>query len=222
MITTASVLTVFLTVGLIKDSIYSTFLPLTRKGLFQLLSAHFGAGQCNIYSQQFLTQWGDMGLVVIIITMMIGGSASSTAGGFKLLRIGVFFKSVFADIKRLMQPKNSIIVDKIHHIQDIILTDKIVKNSVIIIMLYIFTHLIGALAGMLAGNSAIASLFEATSATANVGLSTGITNPAMPAYLKIVYIITMWMGRLEFIATFVLIASLYRDIKSQFTHEVII
>jgi trk system potassium uptake protein TrkH len=97
-----------------------------------------------------------------------------------------------------------------------------VKNSVIIILLYILTHLIGALAGMLAGNSAISSLFEATSATANVGLSTGITNPAMPSYLKIVYIITMWMGRLEFIATFVLIASFYRDIKSQFTHEVII
>ncbi|MCE5224170.1 TrkH family potassium uptake protein [bacterium] len=222
MIATISVLTVFLTVGLIKDSIYSTLLPLTRKGLFQLLSAHFGAGQCNIYSQQFLTQWGEFGLVVIILAMMFGGSASSTAGGFKLFRIGVFFKSVFADIKRLLQPKNSVIVDKIHHIQDIVLTDKIVKNSIIIIMLYILTHLIGALAGMLAGNSAIASLFEATSATANVGLSTGITNPAMPSYLKIVYIITMWMGRLEFFATFVLIASFYRDIKSQFTHEVII
>ncbi|MDD4663698.1 MAG: potassium transporter TrkG [Caldisericia bacterium] len=222
MIATTSVLTLFLAVGLIKDSIYSTLLPLTRKGLFQLMSAHFGAGQCNIYSQQFLTQWGDFGLVVIILAMMFGGSASSTAGGFKLYRIGVFFKSVFADIKRLLQPKNSVIIDKIHHIQDIVLTDKIMKNSVIIIMLYIVTHLIGALAGMLAGNSAIASLFEATSATANVGLSTGITNPAMPSYLKIVYIITMWMGRLEFIATFVLIASFYRDIKSQFTHEVII
>jgi trk system potassium uptake protein TrkH len=91
-----------------------------------------------------------------------------------------------------------------------------------IIMLYILTHLTAALAGMIAGNSAISSLFEATSATANVGLSTGITNPAMPAFLKVVYIIVMWMGRLEFVATFVLIASLYREIKSQFTHEVII
>lgn len=222
MIATTSFLTLFLTVGLIKDSIYSTLLPLTRKGLFQLLSAHFGAGQCNIYSRQFITQWGDLGLVALILAMMFGGSASSTAGGFKLFRIGVFFKAVISDIRKLLYPKNSIIVDKIHHIQDIILTDKIVKNSIMIIMLYILTHLTAALAGMIAGNSAISSLFEATSATANVGLSTGITNPAMPAFLKVVYIIVMWMGRLEFVATFVLIASLYREIKSQFTHEVII
>ena len=187
-----------------------------------MLSAHFGAGQCNIYSRQFITQWGDLGLVALILAMMFGGSASSTAGGFKLFRIGVFFKAVISDIRKLLYPKNSIIVDKIHHIQDIILTDKIVKNSIMIIMLYILTHLTAALAGMIAGNSAISSLFEATSATANVGLSTGITNPAMPAFLKVVYIIVMWMGRLEFVATFVLIASLYREIKSQFTHEVII
>jgi len=209
-------------VGLIKDSIYSSLLPLTRKGLFQLLSAHFGAGQCNIYSRQFITQWGDLGLVAIILAMMFGGSASSTAGGFKFFRIGVFFKSVVADIRRMLFPKNSVIVDKIHHIQDIVLTDKIVKNSVVIILLYILTHLIGTLAGLLAGYPAMDSLFESTSATANVGLSAGITNPSMPSFLKIVYIITMWMGRLEFVATFVLIASVYREIRSLFTHEVIV
>lgn len=222
MITTTSVLTVFLTVGLIKDSIYSSLIPLTRKGLFQLLSAHFGAGQSNIYSRQFITQWGDLGLVAIILAMMFGGSASSTAGGFKFFRIGVFFKSVVADIRRMLFPKNSVIVDKIHHIQDIVLTDKIVKNSVVIILLYILTHLIGTLAGLLAGYPAMNSLFESTSATANVGLSAGITNPSMPSFLKIVYIITMWMGRLEFVATFVLIASVYREIRSLFTHEVIV
>jgi len=103
-----------------------------------------------------------------------------------------------------------------------VLTDKIVKNSVVIILLYILTHLIGTLAGLLAGYPAMDSLFESTSATANVGLSAGITNPSMPSFLKIVYIITMWMGRLEFVATFVLIASVYREIRSLFTHEVIV
>lgn len=222
MMTTISILTVFLTVGLIKDSIYSSLLPLTRKGLFQLLSAHFGAGQCNIYSKQFITQWGDLGLVAIILAMMFGGSASSTAGGFKLFRIGVFFKSIVADIRRMLFPKNSVIVDKIHHIQDIVLTEKIVKSSVIIIMLYLLTQLIGTLAGLLAGYPLISSFFEAISATANVGLSTGVTNPSMPSFLKVTYIIMMWMGRLEFVATFVLIASVYREIRSKFTHEVIV
>jgi trk system potassium uptake protein TrkH len=57
------------------------------------------------------------------------------------------------------------------------------------------------------------ALFESVSATANVGLSTGITNPAMPAGLKVVYILQMWAGRLEFIALFALAASVYAAVR---------
>jgi trk system potassium uptake protein TrkH len=46
--------------------------------------------------------------------------------------------------------------------------------------------------------------FESVSAAANVGLSCGITSPAMPAFLKLVYIFQMWAGRLEFVSIFVL------------------
>ena len=48
------------------------------------------------------------------------------------------------------------------------------------------------------------SLFESVSAAANVGLSTGITSPSMPPFLKVVYILQMWLGRLEFISIFAL------------------
>jgi len=65
--------------------------------------------------------------------------------------------------------------------------------------------MIGAAYGYPAGDA----LFESVSATANVGLSTGITAPGMPAGLKIVYILQMWAGRLEFIALFALVASVF-------------
>ena len=45
------------------------------------------------------------------------------------------------------------------------------------------------------------------------GLSCGLTGPALPAGLKIVYILEMWVGRLEFmgvIALFGFIAALAR------------
>lgn len=68
-------------------------------------------------------------------------------------------------------------------------------------MLYIF----GTIVGMFFGNSFIKSLFESTSAAANVGLSCGITQPGMPGILKMTYIMQMWAGRLEFISILTLL-----------------
>jgi trk system potassium uptake protein len=49
------------------------------------------------------------------------------------------------------------------------------------------------------------TLFESVSAAANVGLSVGIVDPAMPNGLKVTYLLQMWLGRLEFSAAFALL-----------------
>jgi trk system potassium uptake protein TrkH len=72
-------------------------------------------------------------------------------------------------------------------------------------MAYITIYVLGALIGMGCGYPFLDSLFESTSAAANVGLSVGITDAAMPAILKITYIIQMWAGRLEFMSVFALL-----------------
>jgi trk system potassium uptake protein TrkH len=59
------------------------------------------------------------------------------------------------------------------------------------------------------------SLFESTSAAANVGLSCGITDVNMPAALKLTYIFEMWAGRLEFMSVFTLIGFLVAAIKGK-------
>jgi trk system potassium uptake protein TrkH len=219
MLVLVSITTILLTIGLLKDSIYSTFAPLLRKGLFLLFSAHTGTGQMTIYSRQFITQWGDLGLLVIILAMIFGGSASSTAGGFKAIRVGLLFKGIVSEIKKFLFPRNSVVIDKFHHFQDIVLTDKIVRSATTIIILYMTTHLIGTIGGLMAGYPLADSFFEAVSATANVGLSCGITNPAMPAFLKVIYILNMWLGRLEFSAVFVFFAYLFHEIVGRWHRE---
>lgn len=218
-VATISLTTILLTYGLLKDSIYQTMMPLLRKGLFLLLSAHTGTGQMTIYSRQFVTQWGDIGLLAIILAMVFGGYASSTAGGFKAIRIGLLAKGVASDIKRYLFPRNSVIVDKFHHFSDIVLTDKLVRSAVTIIVLYLITHLVGAIGGMIAGFPLVDSFFESVSATANVGLSCGITSPSMPGFLKVIYIVNMWLGRLEFTAVFVFFAYLFQEISGRWHHE---
>jgi trk system potassium uptake protein TrkH len=79
--------------------------------------------------------------------------------------------------------------------------------------LYVMTYIAGGVIGVAYGYPAGAALFESVLATANVGLSTGITHPAMPVGMKVVYMLQMWAGRLEFVALFALVASLAASVR---------
>ena len=66
---------------------------------------------------------------------------------------------------------------------------------------------------MYAGHPYMMAAFESASVTGNVGLSIGITSPAMPSFLKVLYIVIMWLGRLEFMSVLTLIAYVFRKAK---------
>lgn len=202
-------------IGLHQLGIYPNALMLFRKGCFQLLSGHTTTGYMTIYARQFITDWGNLALVALIIAMANGGSICSTAGGIKMLRLGIAFKALREDIKKMLLPDSAIVIQKFHHIKDIFLTDNQARGVLTITLLYIALYLGGALAGMLYGYPFLESLFESTSAAANVGLSCGITDAAMPVGLKIIYIIQMWAGRLEFVAAFALIGFFVAAIKGK-------
>ena len=147
--------------------------------------------------------------------MSIGGSVCSTTGAIKVFRIGVIYKALRQDIKKMLIPETAIFVQNIHHIKDMILEDKYVRISAIILISYVNLYIFGAIAGMLCGYSLSEALFESVSAAGNVGLSCGITSPSMPAALKIVYIFQMWAGRLEFIAVMVLLGMIIATFKGK-------
>ncbi|PIS30869.1 cation transporter [Candidatus Saganbacteria bacterium CG08_land_8_20_14_0_20_45_16] len=199
-----SMLFVVLLIGLTKLATYPNWLAVFRKGFYQLISAQSGTGYMTIYPQQFPNEWHTLSLLAITIAMGIGGSACSTAGGIKALRISIFCRAFLQDIKRIMFPGTAIIIAKIHHIKDLLLEDRLVRAAMIILTTYIFTYLGGTIIGVYYGYPLANAAFESVSAAANVGLSTGITVPTMPTGLKITYIVQMWLGRLEFMSIFIL------------------
>lgn len=129
----------------------------------------------------------------------------STTGGIKALRVGLVFKAFIQDVKQLMQPETAVLVEKFHHIKDLILEDRQLRSAALIFLAYLGLFLLGSIAGMACGYPFLDSLFESASAGANVGLSCGITSASMPTALKLTYIFQMWLGRLEFVAVFTLI-----------------
>ncbi|MBU0686479.1 MAG: TrkH family potassium uptake protein [Candidatus Margulisbacteria bacterium] len=192
-------------IGLTRMDTYPNWLALFRKGFYQILSAHSGTGYMTIYAQQFVFEWKTIAMFGAMLAMAIGGSACSTAGGIKVLRVGIFIKALFQDVKRVMSPGTAVISAKFHHIKDIIMTEKFVRTTLLIILAYLITYFLGTVAGIIYGYPLEQAAFESVSAAANVGLSCGITSPAMPAGLKVVFILQMWLGRLEFMSIFALI-----------------
>lgn len=197
---TVTVLTLITTLGLLHNGVYADAASMFRKGFYQLISGHTTTGFMTIYAKQFYYKWGDIALFAMIIAMLFGASACSTAGGFKALRIGIIFNAFKKDIKQMVLPESMISVQKIHHVKDVILEDRVVRSAFMIVAAYIITFTFGTLMGMLCGYPFGMAAFESASVTGNVGLSIGLTSASMSVVLKLTYIIIMWLARLEFMS----------------------
>ena len=211
--TTMSILTFLCCWGLAKLKVYPQAVALFRKGFYQLASAHTTTGFMTVYPRQLALEWGDVGILALIIAMLIGGSACSTAGGFKGLRVGIIFKAIVQDTRRLLKPSGAVFPQRFHYHGERTLGEQQVRSAALIILLYVLIFAIATIAGALCGYPLLDSAFESASVTGNVGLSIGVTAASMPALLKIVYIFNMWAGRLEFmavLATFAFVAASFR------------
>jgi len=202
-------------IGLAQLGIYPAALTLLRKGFYQLVSGHTGTGFQTVYPLQFANEWNPLSLVGVICAMALGGAVCSTTGAIKMLRVGIIFKALLEDIKRIILPERAIVVQKFHHIKEVFLDDQQARSALMITLAYLVLYALGALIGMFFGYPFLNALFESTSAAANVGLSCGITNVAMPAFLKCTYILQMWAGRLEFMSVFTLLGFFVAAIKGR-------
>ena len=216
---TIMITTLIVVLGLSKLNVYPDAISIFRKGVYSLLSAHTTTGFMSVYARQFALEWGQFALIGMTIAMLIGGCACSTAGGFKALRVGIVFKGLISDIKKSLTTEKRVKVYKFHHLKEHVLDSDVVKSSSIIIICYIILFLGGVLIGSYYGYPVLDAAFESASITGNVGLSIGITSVSMPQFLKIYYIIAMYLGRLEFISVFTLLGFAIGGVKKLCTKK---
>lgn len=209
---TVNVLWALVAVGLIHTGTYTGIVELVRMGWLNLVSAHTTTGFSNIYAVQFPLEWGGLAFLAVVIAMLFGGSATSTAGGFKAIRIGTVFRAIQEDIRRLLMPESAVIKTHLHHVEDFILNDTRVRGAALIILLYLATFGTGALVLTMYGYPLNQALFEAASVTGNVGLSSGVTSATMAPLIKVMFIGMMWVGRLEFLSVFVFVTHVIRGV----------
>lgn len=131
-------------------------------------------------------------LFVVIGLMLIGGAPGSTAGGVKLSTVGVVVAAVLATLRGQMEPTvfgRRVATALVFRAMAII--------ALMVIVHFLVTTALGVTEELLGASdpSFIDLMFEAMSALATVGLSTGIT-PSISTAGKLVLCAAMLFGRL--------------------------
>lgn len=172
-----------------------------RNAAFQVVSIVTTTG----YATSDYTLWGPFLILVIFILMFTGGSAGSTGGGIKMIRLLLLAKNSRQELRRLIHP-NAVIPVRLNH--------KTVPQNVLynILAFFIFYFLITAFSAMIISflGYDLESSFSSVAATlGNIGPGLGKVGPTMnyehfPVFGKWFLSFLMLLGRLELFTVLVL------------------
>ncbi|MBN2014825.1 MAG: TrkH family potassium uptake protein [Candidatus Altiarchaeota archaeon] len=149
-------------------------------------------------------------LFLVIVLMLIGGGAGSTAGGLKVIRVGVLFEAVRWFIKKLSLPESAVFPFKVGKS---VFSDEELRNIALFFFIYVLLIFVGTFSLMLwgMGEEGNMRLFDAfflsVSAQSNVGFST-VDVSLQPLVVKLVLIFQMIAGRLEIFPVLALVGYL--------------
>jgi len=139
----------------------------------------------------------------LILAMVCGGGIGSTAGGMKLMRLILMFRLLQLHLRRIAMPPHAVAELRIAG-QPVELEE--IAQAALVMMLFVAVVVLSWLPFVASGHDPLNALFEVTSATGTVGLSTGITAPELAPGLKALLCLDMLCGRVEFVAMLVLVS----------------
>jgi trk system potassium uptake protein TrkH len=142
---------------------------------------------------------------IIILIMLVGGSAFSTAGGLKIVRFIITLKAIPWAIRKVSLPAKAITPLKLGNKA---LFEKDVLTAFILLSLGIFSIFASSIIFTFYGYNFLDSIFEITAAFGTAGLTTGITEIGLPEPLKVILALEMIIGRVEVIPFLVFIKQL--------------
>ncbi|MFH2142417.1 MAG: TrkH family potassium uptake protein [Bacteroidota bacterium] len=174
-----------------------------RDAFFQVVSIITTTGYMTV---DYLL-WGPFLIIVIFVAMFFGGSAGSTGGGMKIVRILLVLKNSILEMKRLIHP-NAVIPVR-YNKQTVSVS--IMSNILAFIVIYILIFVLGTLimAGM--GLDFESAMGSVVSSLGNIGPGIGTVGPAanfhdIPDAGKWFLSLLMLIGRLEIFTVLIILS----------------
>jgi len=189
-----AVSTLLIAINLRNNGLYSNFADALRYAGFQSSSFLTTTG----FAIDNFARWPAASQAILFFLMFIGGSAGSTAGGIKVIRIITLFKMAFTEMRYLMNPKG---------VYAIFVNGKAVRKNVVydtaaLVFLYLFIMVISFVIVGLGGYDITTSVTATLANLGNIGPGLALVGPAsnysfFPWWIKIWLSFVMLVGRLE-------------------------
>ena len=126
----------------------------------------------------------------------------SHVGGIKILRLLILLRLLQLTIRRIALPSHAVVQAQLGGRR---LDDDDLLKALLLITLFGVVILLSWFPFVAAGYDPLNALFEVVSATATVGLSTGITHSGLSPFLKAILCMDMLAGRLEIVALLIVL-----------------
>ena len=152
--------------------------------------------------------WSHLAIAIIFIGLLMGGNAGSTAGGIKIIRHVIIYKTISSELKRILHPNMiiSVFIDGVKQKERILSSTfgffTLFMVTVAIVTIYIYAR----------GYDAMTAISGAFAVVGNVGPGFSMVGPAdnfsfFSDFDKIFLSVAMIIGRLECYTVFVLLSS---------------
>jgi trk system potassium uptake protein TrkH len=175
-------------------SVYPDLTDAIRNSLFQAVSILTTTG----YVTADYEKWSAAGQFLMLFLMFIGGSAGSTGGSIKVLRIMIVLKHGYAELRRLIHPHAVIPVRVNGHA----ISANVVNNIFGFIFLYFSILVTVTFIMTLLGLDLVSGFASAAATLGNIGPALGTIGPTdnyahIPLIGKWILTFCMLAGRLE-------------------------
>jgi len=174
-----------------------------RHAIFQVVSIMTTTG----FVTTDYVQWIPFLSLILLILMFIGGSAGSTAGAIKVVRVLLFFKNSIMELKRLVHP-SAILPVKFNKTA---VPQEMLNNIFAFLSFYLLATIIGVIVMSAMGFDLSSSCGAVATTLGNVGPGIGVFGPAgsfsqVSAFGKWFLSFLMIIGRLELFTVLILLS----------------
>jgi trk system potassium uptake protein len=174
--------------------VYFDLFQSIRYALFQVVSITTTTGFATVNYDT----WPPFSRWILLVLMFIGGSAGSTAGGIKVIRIRVLLKKGIQELYRLLHPRA---IKKIKINRYVV--SEVVSTSILgFFFLYVTVFVIATIILTYFGIDIISAISAVASTLGNIGPGLELVGPLnsylpLPGMAKLLLAFCMMMGRLE-------------------------
>jgi trk system potassium uptake protein TrkH len=184
-----------------------------RQGTFTAIS---GLTTCGLQNSA-PHYWATIPLAMVAMMMFIGGAMGSAAGGVKVNRVMLAYDGVKWWFRRFFVSSRVLVPFRFggKNISREV-SDLAISKNMLVIVIYvisIFAATVLTLHLYITSFRTEEVVFELVSALSNAGLSVGFISAASPIAIKWIFILLMWLGRLEIVPLIILAIGFVKELE---------